>query len=363
MPSYFPKALLFKEWRLGRWYLALGTLFFSLGPLMYFVTTLSFSQAFIDQSPLSIARNVMRIDLPGLGFLLIIFSAGLALLSLSEFYRTTGIQLASEPIPLKSILIGKFFIGIGTIVFSQTATTLWLWGALNLRHAGVPFLLIYGDWLIRIMMELAFYSLTFVLVLIVRPVVIGLLLMLALVISPLYAAEWFLAYWKHYLPGGAIDINAPPWALNTYQAIQDSSPYGIIHIGPDFIVQSPASFTIHAVEPFVWTILALVTVVWISRTHPSMAEDLRSSGVHSSRQRRQFAIIRALSTLGAAVILERYVVLHTHIEHLGTKFIVILFLWMCSHWVVRAFLGSRNTGKSYGAKGWMFGSLRGGTRG
>lgn len=363
MPSYFPKALLFKELRFGRWYLALGTLFFSLGPLMYFVTTLSFSQAFIDQSPLSVARNVMRIDLPGLGFLLIIYSAGLALLSLSEFYRKTGIQLASEPIPLKSILISKFFIGMGTIVFSQTATSLWLWGALNLRHAEGPFLLIYGDWLIRLMMELAFYCVTFVLVLIVRPVVIGLLLMIALVIAPLYAAEWFLAYWKHYLPGGYIEMNAPPWALSTYQAIQDFSPYGIIHFGPDFMVQSPASFTIHAVEPFAWTILALVTVVWISRTHPSMAEHLRSSGVQSSQQRRPLVIVRALSTLGAAVILERFVVLHTHIERLGTKVIVILFLWMCCHWSVRAFLGSREMGRSYGARGLMFGSLRGGTRG
>ncbi len=357
MQSYFPKALLFKEWRLGRWYLILGILCFSIGPLLAVVSTLSFSQEF--RSPLIVEQNIQNASfgLPGLGFLLIIFSAGLALVNLSEFFRSFGIQLASEPMRLRTVLLTKFLLGIGIIVVSQTTTSLWVWGALCSRHALGPFLTLYGWWLICTILELAFYSVTFVMVLVVRPIVVSLLLMCAVLVAPLFVAEWFISPWKD----GSFQMNIPQWGIDTYNTIRDISPYGIIHFGMDTMVQAPFHFTLQVLASLPWTILAFFIVLWVGKNRRSAAESFRRSRFNSSSRTVQ-TIIRAFSTLCAAFIVEHYV-LHTHIQRTGVKVIGILFLWLCCHLLTRSFMGSWENGKQGKSNRRKFGVARGGTRG
>lgn len=361
MQSYFPKALLFKEWRQGRWFLVLGILSFSLGPLLSFVSSLSLSQDSITRSPLMVEQNIQNasFSLPGVGFLLIIFSAGLALVSLLEFFRSTGIQLASEPIRLRTVLLTKFFVGIGIIVASQMVTSLWVWGVLSFRHLSGPFLTIYGWWLICTIMELAFYSMTFVMVVVVRPIVVSVILMFAVLVAPLFVAEWFIDHWKRYLPGGGFEVNIPHWGTYTYNAIQDISPYGIIHYGMD-TMQATAFFSLHVLEPFGWTILAFFVVLWLGRSRRTVVE--MQTSVVSSLSRPLLITIRAFSTLCAGIIAEHYV-LHTHIQRTGMKVIVILFLWLCCHLLVRSFMGYWENGHQRKSNGWKIGASQGGMKG
>lgn len=362
MQSYFPKALLFKEWRLGRWYLILGILSFSLGPLQSFVSTLSLSQD-ITRSSLIVEQNIQNASfgLPGTGFLLIFFSAGLALVSLSEFFRSTGVQLASEPIRLSTVLLTKFLFGIGIVVVSQMVTSLWVWGALSFRHVSGPIETIYGWWLICTIIELTFYSMTFVMVLVVRPIVVSIILMCAILVAPLFLAQWYIDHWRHYLPGGgSVEMNIPGWGIDTYSTIQDISPYGIIHYGMNSMVQTPARFTIHVLEPFGWSILAFFTVLWLGRSRWSAAES--QTPTVPSLEHPVLIVIRAFSTLCAAMIVEHYV-LHTDIQRTGIKIIVTLFLWLCCHLLVRSFMGYWENGNQGKWKKWKIGVVRGGMKG
>jgi hypothetical protein len=343
----FPRAIVFKEWRMIRFYLALGVLICSLGPLLACMMTLPNLQAnrMSNMPQFLVVDNIMGINMPGLGYLLILFGAGLACVSLAELFQTTSLQLASEPIRVQPLLRTKFCLGCGVVILSQTVTSMWVWAVLCSQHIVDLLIFCVGSWLIHTIFELTFFAVTFALLLIVRPLLFGILLMLALLVAPLYAAELFIGNWRNYLPDGSFTDTTPTWGLRAYNAICDLSPYGIIHAGGETMLHSSLLFTLHTLEPLIWVILAFFVIWWVGNHRISVVEEMRTrtracirtSGATLPIWRNWHigAIVRALSTLCAAIIVEHYV-LHTQIARTTTKIVILLFLWLCCHLLARA---------------------------
>lgn len=341
MQSYFPKALLYREWMSQRPYLAVGVLLLSCVTLVPFLGALSASRELIRY-------NVEKVDLPGLGFLVLGFGAGLALLTVRDIYKDGGVRFASEPFSPWAMLRTKFIVGLAIVVVSQTAVIVWLGVALACLHAIGPIMTLVGYWLVSTLIGLAFYTTTFVCILIVRPLIFGLLFTCAAHVAPLFVAEWFIRPWITYYPDGSQNRAIPHWGLQVYEIIRDISPYGIIHIGQDVMVSHPWATLGHMALPLVWPVGAfLLTAVICKRggIDPTDSEALRHP--------RLAIVVRAMGTLFAAAILQRYVL---HFDNFGPvmtfgqQILSLLFLWLVCHLTATAFMAYSGTRRDRNTK-------------
>ncbi|WAH35459.1 hypothetical protein [Alicyclobacillus dauci] len=319
----FYSALVFKEWRQQRWYLVAGMVLLSLSPLVGLLESRG-------ESPQLTRMNAEQLNFPGLGYLVLVFSVGLALVSLSEMYTDNSLQIFSEPVPFGAVLKAKFCMGIAIVLASQTGTILWFGITLAIQHALGPFMSIFGFWLTSITVGLSFYAVTYVMVLIVRPLVFSILLTSAVVVSPLFVAEWFVSPWTRYFPDGSSERHLPEWGVQVYNVIRDISPYGVIHPDRSYMVHSPMNYVAHGLEPIVWPIVSFLLVLWVSRRKSRLVWG------NSSIQPRVQIMVRLFSTLSAAAILQSYV-LHIEATAWEFKLVVAVLLWACSYLLSHAF--------------------------
>ncbi len=321
MPFYFPKALLFKEWRQQRLYLAVGILLFSIQPLIELLTSST-------HIPIVLRDNVEGIEFPWPGFLLLIFSAGIALMTLYEGRRDGGVQIAAEPVSFADVLRTKFFMGSMIVVGSQTGVTLWLGVALAMRQALHPVMTLFSFWLISILLELSVYAVTFVLVLMVKPVVFSILLTGAVLMAPLVT-------FSRFFPAYSLYHGLPEWRLRVYFAIANLSPFGIVRYLHYDMTEWPNHFLMFVCEPIVWPLVGYLLVLWLGRRVMSHAVEPWSET--TSHPRLQI-MIRVFATLAAAVVLQRFG-LHLNTTTWPLKFLVVGILWFCCHLVAHAAAG------------------------
>lgn len=327
------KALWFKEWHQQRRYLLLGMLLMSLSPLMNVLS-------WVSQQNLRMMQKAVGPSLPGLGVLIPVFAAGLAFVTLQEMFRDEGIQFASEPATKWAMLRTKFFLGVLITVACQTFAIGWYGIVLGAYGQFGPPASFIVYWFTMVVWSMCFYSVSYVLMGFIRPVVMGILAMIILIAAPLFTAQWFEGMWIHYHPDGSFQILWPHWAYGVYNVVRDMSPYGSIHWSSNYITKAPVSYLWHGSLPLVWVIAACLLLRGVARNQPI---DLFAQKV----ARRPVRIaLRGFMTLAIAVILQRYFLQSFDGQLTVVKFAQIVVLWACCHFIVRAILAQVDRRKS-----------------
>lgn len=325
--SFSVKALWFKEWRQQRGYLLLGTLLMSLVPLTEILS-------WMDNRTVNLRISVENVGLSmsGFGLLVPIFAVGLSLASLQETYRDEGIQFAGEPVPRWAMLRTKFLMGTLILIAAQTFTVSWYDVAtIAYGQPGSPIAFL-AYWFTLIVWSLCFYSLSFVLIFSIRPIVLGILSSLVLLVGPLYVAQWFESLWIHHNADGSFYYDWSDWGLGVYNTIRNVSPYGLIHWSSAAISKSAEKYFLYGALPLVWVLGAYILLHFVVRRQPVdfFANNTRYTWVR--------ALLRLLMTLAVAVILQRYVLQSFNEQPTLIKLVQMLILWACCHFMLRAIL-------------------------
>lgn len=333
--SYFPKALAFKEWRTGRWYLLLSLFMFSLDPF------LSLSMMSMSESAGMVQLNVLKITVPGMGLATIGFSIGLAWLLLAELFNNGGLQLAAEPVSAKAIVLTKFAWGLCILFVGQFFTALWLAAGLGLHQALQPLTPFLNWWLSSLVLEWVVYSVTFSMILLVRPLIVALFFTAAVTFAPEAISNWFLDVFSVRVPGEQLSvIQAPLWGRHLANVIRDISPYASTGFRSLYAGPAASVFHLEILEPLVLMLLAVGGIWWVVRRRFSVAEGSNTERRRFLRRLTSEGTIRAISTLCGAVLVEHFV-LRTTLSNVPTKVLVILFLWLCCDALARSVIGSR----------------------
>lgn len=341
---FFHKALWFKEWRQQRVYILPALILFSISPLMYVFAS--------DISTGTLLReNILTIHLRGPGIMMLVVSLGLAILTIRLDTRDGGIQIGSEPIPRRPLLLIKYLVGIGVLIAAQTAVAIWIGFALMARHALSPISILTSWWLISMGIEISCYAVCFALSHIIRRWLVCAVFTCTGLLLPLYVGSEVYRIRFNYLMATGEQIKAI--RAHTLDFIGALSPFWYLRFGPIFNTDQ-SDYISHLWELLFWLVLSVLAVTLFAGVN---SIDTRSTGSSRFPKSLRRIVISAVTLITA--VLAQHFVLHIPISSMPVRIVAILLLWLCLYlalhgaWQMRAERRreSRDNGQAFRERG------------
>lgn len=321
MQSFFPKALLYKEWLQQRWLFVMGIMLLSLSPGLQVLTYSPAGKQYFDD-----------VTLPGLEYLVPIYGIGLAVLSLRELFQGTEAPFVNEPVRRAALLRIKWSVGsIGTIVV-QAIVAGWYGLALQGYPVAFPFVMIFGTWLVLVIGTLASYAVAFVICLVIRPTGLGIFFTVVCLLVPYIIADWFRGFWSTKDVSGGTFTHFSPWASHVYTGLQNLSPLAVSNMLPhDLMIGRSAYFYTHNLLPVIWILVSYPLIEYAGRKFSPRP-------FHEAIHRRRGKILQMLSSLVFAMLADKYFFDAGQITADWERIIAFCAIWLFAHLLLRALL-------------------------
>lgn len=330
MQSFFPKALLYKEWLQQRWLFVMGMLWMSLSPGMQLI---SFQPAH--------SKYFLDVTLPGLEYLIPVYGIVLAVLSLRELFQGVEEPFVNEPIRRIALVRTKFLVGAVGILTTQAIVSGWYGLALQGYPVSYPFIMTFTTWWLLAMGTLACYAIAFVTCLAIRPMGLGVFFAILCLVIPYITDSWFQGLWSTKEAGGGIQTSFPRWASHVYTGLHNLSPLAVSTMLPhDLMIGRSEYFYRHNLIPFIWIIAGYPLVEYLGRRNPLRPFDDGLDDHGGKMLRAGCSLVFALSAdyfFGAGQMANGW-----------GRIIAFLVIWLATHLLLKALLtlGSGDMGTS-----------------